>query len=178
MYAVDQDQLKPWADSIAGLDQQLASFELQLPYTCDGLTDAEHNNHGIIIPEHHNNAYWNIVVETHFDQHTTFLTEKTFKPILNLQPFVIVGNPRSLALLKHLGYKTFDSVISEDYDLLQNPQERMEAVLKTCYVLHNSGHNKHIQIQKQLKGILEYNQRHFLAPKTGRIKNFLSQLEY
>jgi len=54
----------------------------------------------------------------------------------------------------------------------------MEAVLKTCYVLHNSGHNKHIQIQKQLKGILEYNQRHFLAPKTGRIKNFLSQLEY
>lgn len=178
MYAVDQDQLKPWTDSIAGLEQQLASFELQLPYTCDGLTDAEHNNHGIIIPEHHNNAYWNIVVETHFDQHTTFLTEKTFKPILNLQPFVIVGNPRSLALLKHLGYKTFDSVISEDYDLLQNPQERMEAVLKTCYVLHNSGHNKHIQIQKQLKGILEYNQRHFLAPKTGRIKNFLSQLEY
>ena len=178
MYSIDQDQLQPWTDSIIGLEEKLASFELQLPYKCDNASDADHNNHGIIVPEHHTNAYWNIVLETHFDQHTTFLTEKTFKPILNLQPFLIVGSPRSLALLKHLGYKTFDSVIQEDYDVIQNPQERMEAVLKSAYVLHNTSHKHHMRIQQQLKPILEYNQRHFLAPKTGRIKNFLSQLEY
>jgi len=54
----------------------------------------------------------------------------------------------------------------------------MEAVFKAIYVLHNSSHSQHMRIQKQLKNLLEYNQRHFLAPKAGRIKNFLSQLEY
>jgi|13_taG_2_1085334.scaffolds.fasta_scaffold03664_6 hypothetical protein len=178
MYSVDEDSMKPWADHVPNLGRKMAAFELQLPIKCDNLSDSDHNNHGIINLEHHSNAYWNVVVETHFDQHTTFLTEKTFKPILNLQPFIIVGNPKSLALLKHLGYKTFDGVLNEGYDKIINHQQRMDEVLKACYVMHNTSHAQHQRIQKNIKSILEYNQRQFLAPKAGRLKQFLSQLEY
>lgn len=44
------------------------------------------------------------------------LSEKTFKAILNKHPFIIVGVPRTLRLLKDLGYKTFSPWINEDYD--------------------------------------------------------------
>lgn len=178
MYSIDEDSIEPWKSLIPDIENKLHSFSMQLPFRCDDLSDADHNNHGIIVKEHHDNAYWNIVVETHFDQHTTFLTEKTFKPILNMQPFIIVGSPNSLALLKHLGYKTFDSVLDEEYDTINNHQHRMQDALKSAFTIINTSHNAHIKIQQQLKPILEYNQRHFLAPKAGRIKNFLSQLEY
>ena len=110
---------------------------MQLPFYCDKLTDQEHNNHKIINEEYFNQAYFNYVVETHFDNDTIFLTEKTFKPILNLQPFVIIGNPGSLALLKDLGYKTFDTVIKEDYDNIINPKDRMSQILKISFDLTN-----------------------------------------
>jgi hypothetical protein len=44
------------------------------------------------------------------------LSEKTFKAILHKHPFIIVGVPRTLRLLKDLGYKTFSPWINEDYD--------------------------------------------------------------
>lgn len=178
MYSIDEDEIEPWEKEIPNLQEKMSSFSLQLPFKCDDLSDAEHNNHGIINKEHHDNAYWNIVVETHFDQHTTFLTEKTFKPILNMQPFMICGNPNSLKLLKHLGYRTFESVLDEQYDGINNHQDRMIGVLKGAYTIYNTSEKQHLNIMRQIKPILEYNQRHFLAPKAGRIKNFLSQLEY
>lgn len=178
MYHVDDDKLALWEKSIPKLQEKMSSFSLQLPFKADDLTDAEHNSHSIINKQHHDNAYWQIVVETHFDQHTTFLTEKTFKPILNMQPFVVCGNPKSLKLLKHLGYKTFSTVLNEDYDNITDHQQRMTAVLKSAYTIYHTTEKQHINIMRNLKPVLEYNQRHFLAPKAGRIRNFLSQLEY
>lgn len=47
---------------------------------------------------------------------TRFLSEKTFKPIVYLQPFIIVSVPNFLPLLHNLGYKTFHPYIDESYD--------------------------------------------------------------
>lgn len=45
-----------------------------------------------------------------------FITEKTFRTILNRHPFVIHGAPGILKYLQSLGYKTFGSIIDETYD--------------------------------------------------------------
>ena len=176
--AIEQDTIRYWSKLDDNILSVISSFELNLPYKCDSLTDNEHNNHKLINREFYDNSYWNIVVETHFNQNTIFLTEKTFKPILNLQPFIIVGNTHSLKLLRHLGYKTFENVLQEKYDNITNSIDRMHNLLEACYSLDARTHKDHISMIKLVSDTLFYNQEHFLAPKVGRIKNLLNQLEY
>ena len=172
------DDASLWQDYDNTLQQDMLSFEMQMPFTCDQLTDQEHNNHKLIHEEYFNQAYFNYVVETHFDNDTIFLTEKTFKPILNLQPFVIVGNPGSLRLLKDLGYKTFDTVIKEEYDNIINHKDRMSQILKISFDLTNLSHKHHMRIQQIISQSLQHNQKLFLSPKGNRINKLLNELKY
>ena len=147
--------------------------------TMDSLRAASsHNNHKLINKDFYSNAYWNIVVETHFKQQTVFLTEKTFKPILNMQPFIIVGNTGSLKMLKQLGYQTFSDIIDERYDDITNDIDRMRELITVCFSIANRTNKEHINMQAMIKETLEYNQQHFIKPKTQRINNYLKKLEY
>lgn len=172
------NDLDMWCDFDDTLEQDLLSFELQLPIRCDELDDHEHNNHKLINHDFYQNAYFNFVVETHFDSGTIFLTEKTFKPILNLQPFIILGNPGSLKLLKDLGYQTFEDVIRETYDEEIDHKDRLSSILKISYDLCNLSDKHHMKIQRIITSVLKHNQAHFLAPKVQRINELLNQLEY
>jgi len=175
---VNDTEVKDWAEVSNDIIRVIVSFNLQIPYRCDNLSDDEHNNHKLIHKEYFQNAYWNFVVETHFNQNTCFLTEKTFKPILNLQPFIIVGNCYSLKLLKHLGYKTFGDIINEKYDEITSPAGRMRELYQLCYNICSTTHKNHVDMQHAMKEALEYNQTHFLSPKVQRIRNLISNLEY
>tara|TARA_R110001592_G_scaffold43527_3_gene140982 strand:+ start:8830 stop:10041 length:1212 start_codon:yes stop_codon:yes gene_type:complete len=172
------DDLSKWNKYDDTLVQDLLSFEMKTPIKCDELSDSDHNNHKLINPDYFQNAYWNFVVETHFDNDTIFLTEKTFKPILNLQPFIIVGNPYSLKLLESLGYQTFTDVIRETYDLEEDHKERMSSLLKMSFDLCNLSDKHHLRIQSIIADTLEHNQKVFLSPKVHRINNLLNKLEY
>ena len=172
------DDVSLWQGYDNTLQQDILSFEMQMPFYCDKLTDKEHNNHKLVHQEYFNQAYFNYVVETHFDNDTIFLTEKTFKPILNLQPFIIIGNPGSLALLKDLGYKTFDTVIKEEYDKIINHKDRMSQILKISFDLTNLSHKHHIRIQQIISQALQHNQKLFLSPKVNRINKLLNELKY
>ena len=63
------------------------------------------------------NTYIHIVAETGFklNGQTPFISEKTFRPIANLQPFLLFGNTHSLKLLQDLGFDIrftlFDSFV-------------------------------------------------------------------
>ena len=175
---VGLDDFSMWEHYDDTLQQDILSFELQMPFKCDELLDHEHNNHKLINSDFYQNAYWNFVVETHFDNNTCFLTEKTFKPILNLQPFIIIGNPGSLQLLKSLGYKTFEDVIKETYDTETDHRERMSMLLKMSFDLCNLSDKHHRRIQTIIADVLEHNQKNFLMPKVHRINNLLNRLEY
>jgi len=155
----------------------VAQFDLHTPVACDEMTDNEHNNHSIIHKPFFEDSYWSFVTETHFSPETIFLTEKTFKCLLNLQPFVIIGNPGSLALLRELGYKTFDDYIYEDYDEVINNEKRLHSCFTECYKLANYTHASHRKVMSELKPILEYNQRVFLASKYGRLNSLVNQLQ-
>lgn len=175
---VQLDDTSDWSELGEDQDRVMASFQLQLPIRSDDLLDYQHNNHRLVQQHYYNDSYWNIVVESTYSEDTVFLTEKTFKPILNMQPFVVVGNPGSLRLLKHLGYRTFSRVIDERYDSIQDPQARMLELLNVAYSINARSHRDHMGIQAVLQDTLKYNQQQFLKPKTTRIQNFLAQLEY
>ena len=144
------------------------------PWTADELTIEEHNHHWHVEAQHYKQAYWNFVTETGIED-VPFLSEKTFKPIINLQPFIIMGGCGSLKLLQDLGYKTFGEYIDESYDSFENPQVRVKAATRQAINLAKMTHKEHIKLIKQIKPILEHNQQHFFSSK-NRIENFVKYI--
>lgn len=61
---------------------------------------------------------------------TVFISEKMFKPIACMHPFIVVGNKGSLKKLHQMGYKTFDRFFDESYDDLPT-FDRFDAIIKT-----------------------------------------------
>jgi hypothetical protein len=54
--------------------------------------------------------FLNIVSETEFNNwHPRFVTEKTWKPIVGLRPFIIHGQTRIYSWLRNQGFKTFNN---------------------------------------------------------------------
>jgi hypothetical protein len=58
----------------------------------------------------------NIITETNFHESEIHITEKTWKAIYLGIPFVISASKNHLKNLRGMGFKTFNSVINEDYD--------------------------------------------------------------
>jgi hypothetical protein len=106
-------------------------------------------------------ALWHIVTETVFYYDKLHLTEKIFKPIVSKQPFMLLAAPGNLAYLKSYGFKTFDSVIDESYDLIQDPDLRIEAVVDQLHWYCNLTPGEKTDIIKQLEPIIDYNFHHF-----------------
>ena len=67
----------------------------------------------------YNNTSLSYVVETWMDD-TMFLTEKTYRAIVNRHPFVLAGPVKSLEYLHSLGFKTFHEFIDESYDSIMD----------------------------------------------------------
>ena len=66
-----------------------------------------------------NKLYWNnhlinIVTETTIHS-STFISEKTWKPILGLKPFMILGDEKIYSYLKQYGIDTFDDIFGTGY---------------------------------------------------------------
>jgi hypothetical protein len=108
-----------------------------------------------------NDAFWYIVTETVFYYNKLHLTEKIFKPIVSKQPFMLLAAPGNLAYLKSYGFKTFDSVIDETYDTIQDNDLRTEAVVKQLHWYCNLTPGEKIDIIQQLEPIIQHNFNHF-----------------
>ena len=81
-------------------------------------------------PEIYNDAWINVVTEAFpFVESDVFITEKTFKPMLQLQPFLVQGNRHTLKHLREHGYRTFPELFDESYDELNDWRERTKAIV-------------------------------------------------
>lgn len=67
---------------------------------------------------------------TLLNEPTKFISEKTCKPILYHQPFIMISVPYFLDMLRELGFKTFHPYIDESYDTELNDAKRMMMIVK------------------------------------------------
>lgn len=67
------------------------------------------------------------------------ITEKSLKPAIGRHPFLIAGNPGTLAQLRALGLRTFGHVIDESYDEIVDPETRLVAVISEARRLAKLG---------------------------------------
>ena len=129
------------------------SASANIPRTIDRL---DFNNDTLNV-----DAFWHVVTETVFYYDKLHLTEKIFKPIVSKQPFMLLAAPGNLAYLKSYGFKTFDSVIDETYDTIQDNDLRTEAVIDQLHWYCNLTPGEKTNIIQQLEPIIDYNFHHF-----------------
>jgi hypothetical protein len=113
------------------------------------------------IPKNIDYSFWHVVTETVFYYDKLHLTEKIFKPIVSKQPFMLLAAPGNLAYLKSYGFKTFDCVIDESYDDIQDPDQRIDAVVDQLNWYCNLTDAEKLGVAEKLEPIIEYNFHHF-----------------
>lgn len=83
-------------------------------------------------------SYIDITTETLYSSvEQKSLTEKICKPLVNFQPFIFVGFPGALELLKSLGFKTFEPFINEAYDKETNEITRLHMIYEEIKKISN-----------------------------------------
>jgi hypothetical protein len=97
-----------------------------------------------------------IVCETSTLPNCTDFSEKTFRPLYYKRPFLLIGSPGQLKYLNDIGYKTFDGIITEDYDHLSGMQ-RVDRVFEILHQLIESG--SIYTLLDQCQSILDHNQK-------------------
>lgn len=78
----------------------------------------------------YNQTAYSIVAETGAANWNCFFTEKTAKPIMARRLFVVFSGRGFLHNLRKIGFRTFDTVIDEGYDLVYNDHERWSAAFE------------------------------------------------
>ena len=152
-----------------GLADEIQQLLAGAPYSCDDLDSDEHNSHWVTDQQLYRDSYASFVLETLYDAEQSggaFITEKTFKAVLNGHPFVIFGCPGTLATLRSLGYRTFDSHIDNTYDAITDNTQRFEATM--CAVQGILDQDSHAWYRQCLPDIL-HNQQLFVASKYRRL---------
>ena len=97
------------------------------------------------VNELYQDTNYSIVTETYYDDEfinqlpdmpeeyehrlkRTFITEKTYKPLMYGHPFMLIGNKNSNVILKEQGFEVFDEEFEINYDCL-NDSNRYNSVL-------------------------------------------------
>jgi hypothetical protein len=108
------------------------------PLNIDGITNVP-NMEKIINQSYsvYDSTLISVVTESNFVSNQIYHSEKTWKPIANKHPFIIVGPTGSLENLKSLGYKTFSDFWDEAYDLETKDTIRLMRIASLCKNISN-----------------------------------------
>lgn len=123
--------------------------------------------------DEYSNSYFTIVSETNAESEYNFITEKTIKPIMNLHPFVVLGNPHTLKVLKSFGFITFDKWWDESYDNEFDFKKRTKMILSIVNDLCSKSQQEMNQLLYEMNDVLTYNKN--LLHKLSTSKEFEKQ---
>lgn len=80
-------------------------------------------------------TYFSLVTETVYESDHSFFTEKIAKPLAMGHPWIAATNRGFYRDIKNLGFRTFDHVIDEAFDQIDNAQDRMDRILTVVHDL-------------------------------------------
>lgn len=157
------------------LDMICEGIESLIPYEIDTFTLTDEGRYSFRTIDNNKkeiylDSYIHIVSETQFkDNRTPYITEKTFRPIMNLQPFIMMNNAGTLKRVKELGFKTFHPFIDESYDDETNSQLRWEMIQEEILKFYHMPLEELHEWYYSIQDILVYNQQHLLTFKDYNI---------
>ena len=127
------------------------------------------------IQHYYDTSLINIITETYFFNNIIHITEKTYKPIAFMQPFIMVAAPFSLKHIKDMGFKTFDEFWDESYDTEINHIERMNKIFNIIKLISEWSESKKLEFSHQVADILKYNSLHLQSIKNIEMIQFVEK---
>lgn len=118
--------------------------------------------------------FCDVITETFFSGRTFFLTEKTTRPLLCRNPFVVHGPKNFLKHLRDLGFRTFSQYWNEDYDYDEGYarcKKMYEVIGEIAQKDTDALHSMH----NHMGELLEHNRQRLLALTDKDIEHFMSQ---
>lgn len=123
----------------------------------------------------YDNSLVNIVTETYFFSNIIHITEKTYKPIAFIQPFILLGAARSLQHVKNMGFKTFDEFWDETYDLELDNKQRFNKIMLIIESIAKWTEEQRIEFTVKVKDIVDYNVNHLNTMEDIEIDNLVEK---
>lgn len=117
----------------------------------------------------------NIITETYFFSNVIHITEKTYKPIAFMQPFILVAAPGSLKHVQDMGFKTFSEFWDESYDLEINHKIRFEKIMSVIKFIASWTEAQRVEFTHTIKDIVEYNFKHLDTMQDTEIDNLVEK---
>lgn len=149
-------------------------FFNSLPMTFDN-TDLSVNQANTLIDKDFINSYISIVTETWTTPDRIFPTEKIFKPIMALHPFLVLATPGFLKQMESFGYKTFSQWFDQSYDTEMDLNLRIEKIVKEVTKLCSLSDEQLQNMLVEMLPTLKHNVNNFIERTTN--KTFQKQLE-
>ena len=113
------------------------------------------------VDEFYANSLIHVVPETEFFGDFIHVTEKTWKAINFLQPFIVLATPGHLAYLRSIGFKTFGNFWDESYDDIEDHCVRLKAVMDLITKISNWTSEQQVEFSHAVKPIVDYNLTHY-----------------
>ncbi len=131
------------------------SFVDALPFTLDANLDV--NLASTFCLHHFLETDLSLINETWTGPGTVFLSEKTWKAMYVKHPFILMGNPGSLDLIRRLGYETFSPIIDESYDYEEALSKRKNMVLGELEKFCSLEENERLKKLAAMQEVTEHN---------------------
>lgn len=107
-------------------------------------------------PKPYLDTHFSLVTETVFDYPYTFRTEKIWKPIAIGHPWIAVSNAGYYRDMRALGFRTFNNLIDESFDLIEDNAQRLERIALEVEWLCEQDLAK---FAEQARDVCKYNQQ-------------------
>lgn len=114
-------------------------------------------------------TYFSLVTETVFEYPYSFRTEKIWKPIAMAHPWIAVANAGYYRDMRNLGFRTFDHLIDESFDQIENSQQRIERIVDVVRDLCSQNLDEFLA---SAENICKYNQQHLADMRLQVRKEF------
>ena len=150
--------IEPLAAKYPDIDHVFA--QQALPINFAGETDHPMHSCWLSLFDESAESLLYLVTETVATGRRLHLTEKTFKPIALGMPFVIVGTQGSLEYLRSYGFRTFEGIWDESYDLAED-DVRIACIASLLCSLDKLTVEAKQELFEQTREVIEHNWNHF-----------------
>ena len=141
-------------------------LDTQEPSTAFVKNELFHDEWGEIYlePAGYEDTYFSVITETVFEYPYSFRTEKIAKPLAMGHPWICAASQYYYRDMRNLGFRTFDGIIDESFDQIEDHQTRMDRIVS---IVQDLCHQDLASFQTACSDICKYNQQHLreIVPK-------------
>jgi hypothetical protein len=164
------------------VSKEFPGQQLKWPYVSSNLNPAwevkenlDNSVSGIVPWEIYNRCYYSILVETLNNGDCYLMAEKIGKCLLARRMFVHFGIANWLKTLRSFGFQTFDSILDESYDSIEDNITRWRSAFDQVVWLSKQDPK---QILAQAKPILDHNHARLYAFREEKFDEMRSMISH